>query len=345
MLQAVEPDHNLPAPVASIGGVGELSQEEFEKWQHEQDSQYDGDLPWQKTPPAEGSTITGLVEVQEVEVSSACKSPTKSPTPACPPRDDQKKSQGVRDRKRKHLIEEPPQLPPAVAEAAKRQKTEVQAKSGTGSVEVSTEAQRNLKRKLEEDAKQLAEEKQNQAEAKKQAAADLALQKAQLKLEKAQAKAKALQDKMEKASKVKRKLDSELAAVADPESVQPPVSPPKKGRKPKSKASPNNKNKRDQVVKLSPKAKQFAASTSRPSESGEGTKSQLALQKLRDLDLPDLKLPLDPFCKKILAYTLMHMCRYDWCSCTYICKAFINKKHCVLSDVNYSSFEFLGASQ
>ena len=235
MLQAVEPDHNLPAPVASIGGVGELSQEEFEKWQHEQDSQYDGDLPWQKTPPAEGSTITGLVEVEEVEVSSACKSPMKSPTPACPPRDDQKKTQGVRGRKRKHLIEVPPQLPPAVAEAAKHLKAEVQAQSGTGEVEVSIEAQRNLKRKLEEDAKQLAEEKQNQAEAKKQAAADLALQKAQLKLEKAQAKAKALQDKMDKASKVKRKLDSELAAAADPESVQPPVSPQTKEENPKTK--------------------------------------------------------------------------------------------------------------
>ena len=60
-------------------------------------------------------------------------------------------------------------------------------------------------------------------------------------------------------------------------------------------------------MKLSPKAKKFAASSSRPSETGEGTKSQLALQKLRDLNLPDLKLPSDPFCKKILAYINAHV--------------------------------------
>ena len=148
------------------------------------------------------------------------------------------------------------------------------------------DAQRQLKKNLEVEAKEEAAKKKDETQQKKRKASDDAIAKAKAKLEKAMAKAKALEDKGRLAKRTKRRLEPELAEAEAGASA--PVEEPKSPVA--SKAS---------SVKLSPKAKQFASPNKKVVDQRK-TKAVESLDLLRKLCIADLTLPPDHFDKKIL---------------------------------------------
>lgn len=181
------------------------------------------------------------------------------------------------------LIPNPPVLAPHVVAAAKS----VVSPEG---VEGNLSTQRGLKKTLEQEAKDKAEQKKLEAETERVEKSQAAIAKAKAKLEKLEAKAKAI-DGRKRA--VKRKLDPELASAADDTTQGPPPSP----------EIPKAQVKRARV-KLSPRAKQFAASSGSPNAKMKpdprATKAASNLKLLRELKLDGLVLPADTFPKKIL---------------------------------------------
>ena len=225
--------------------------------------------------------VTGQIVYQynppQDDKSSECAEPP-SPKP-------EKKKQITR--KPGPLIVSPPVLDPTVAHAARDKLPSTQ----DGNVE----AHRHLKKKLDDEAKAQAEEKKQRALEKQQEATQQALAKAKAKYEKALAKAEALSKK----DSVKRKLADDFDAAA--EEPQSPVIPPAKAPRARSKSSA--------LLKLSPKAKEFAkasvASPSKAKEQRSDNRMKIASDQftmLRGLALPDLDLPHgETFDKKILA--------------------------------------------
>ena len=171
---------------------------------------------------------------------------------------------------RSELIPNPPSLPEHVEKLVGPVPSE--------SVGTNVRSQRELKKQLDEEAKEKAEEKKQNIEKKKKEAVAKALEKAQKKLEKAQAKAAALDKKEQAASttrkRLRRQLDCEFKGAAD-SSVQ--VSPEKK-------PEVELKGPKTPKVKLSPKAKKFATQK-------RADKSQEGLEILRAAELPDLPIP------------------------------------------------------
>lgn len=219
----------------------------------------------------EPSRVTGLVQIEQP--------PAPSPSVAEPP---SPKPRAQKSRKDGPLIAAPPVLAPHVSAAA-------EARIGKGSVESNLEDQRELKKALDQEAKDQAEEKKRHAVEKKMKKCEDAIEKAKAKLEKAVAKAKAASKPKGKGTK--RKLDSEFAAVADVD-TQPAASPEKV-----------------KSIKLSPKAKAFAAAAqSSPGKKGakkradnRASRAVNNLEYLRTLDVADMRIPPPPFAKKILA--------------------------------------------
>lgn len=219
------------------------------------------------------------------------------PPPPLEPSDRRKRAK-MQQQQKSALIQKPPALPPSVAQAA--QQALDQVKGQNESLELNVEDQRLLKRKLDQEAQEKAEAKKEEAHTKKETAAAKALAKAEKKLEQAKAKSAALKEKL--VGGVKRRLDHAFATVDD--KGGPPASPPKPAAKTRArkaqKTSPN--------VKLSSKAKAFAASTASgtrsPLKVGNGNRrEQVANQSLlvlRGLNLPGLELPPDNFSKKML---------------------------------------------
>lgn len=194
------------------------------------------------------------------------------------------------------LIQCPPVLDPEVLKLAESKLP--------GSLDSDVGGQRDLKRKLDEEARAQAEKKKEDAMAKKEAANALAIAKAKAKLEKALAKAEAMK---ERKHPVRRKLAPEFqeVAAADPRLKDQDVSPEKE--KHGSKGKPG--------VTLSPKAKKFAKACLTPNtkmaknkqlSEHRGEIARMGMSQLRKLALPDLMLPPDSFDKKILA-------------CIYVC--------------------------
>lgn len=201
--------------------------------------------------------------------------------------------------KQTELIQCPPMLEPEVLRLAESKLP--------GSLDSDVGGQRDLKRKLDEEARAQAEKKKEDAMAKKEAANALAIAKAKAKLEKALAKAEAMK---ERKRPVRRKLAPQFqdAAAADPRLKDQVVSPEKEqqGRKGKPAAG----------VTLSPKAKRFAKACMTPNtkmaknkqlSEHRGEIARMGMSQLRKLALPDLMLPPDSFDKKILACNHMYV--------------------------------------
>ena len=187
----------------------------------------------------------------------------------------------------------PPVLDPTVANAARDKLPDTQ----DGNVE----AQRQLKKQLDAEAKAQAEEKKQKVLEKQQEATQIAVAKAKAKYEKALAKALALNKK----DSVKRKLAKDFDDAADEGPPSPGIPPAK---------APRARSKGAALLKLSPKAKEFAkasvASPSKVKEQRSDSRMKVASEQfthLRRLELPDLHLPPgESFDKKILACTCVH---------------------------------------
>ena len=246
-----------------------------------------------ESPHSSPAKITGLVYIEDGNESVEVQ-PSRS------------NSESVKTRP-ENPFAKPADMPMEVEEAAKEQ-VEQHKTAGKG-VDVSVTEQRGLKKQIEEEQKEKAEKKKHEAENKKKEAAQVALMKAEAKLAKAQAKAKALEDKKHKVP-LKRKLDAQFAGVADDDKENPPVSPPKPKRS-RAKKTPNTKKKQQQgKVVLSPKAKAFAVAASSKGPTSREHKAQIALGKLRDLNLSGLELPDETFSKMILACICVHIYIY-----------------------------------
>lgn len=246
------------------------------------------------------SSTTGLgsvvVSIPDDEAHEGDSCEAQPPSPPC------KQPVGKKSRKGNQgpLIAKPPVPAPHVMGAA------VAHVEAHGSLDGDVEAQRALKRDLEAQAREEAEQKKLEAEQKREEAnkkkrekSEQAIQKAKDKLEKLMAKSQTLETKKPKSRGVKRKLDAELAAAA-----QPPPSPAQMGETPVSPApARKGKTRPASSVRLTPKAKDFALKTSPDKKACDArlAKAETSLQTLRELDLEGLKLPPDPFCKKILA--------------------------------------------
>ena len=239
---------------------------------------------------------------------STCAEPP-SPKPAEIPNKQKKRS------KPEHGFACPPSIDPAVACAAKASLPATQ--------EFNLEHQRDLKRRVEQEAKLKLEEKKQKTMEKQQEASQVAVEKAKAKLQKALAKAEALAKK----DPVRRRLDPSFQNVAGASAgvPEPPASPPAKAPSTRAKNA-------DALVKLSPKASQFAkASVPSPGhvrKQRSDSRMRIAMDQfahLRVLALPDLELPSgETFDKKILACIMfspvcMHICLCVCCSlaCQY----------------------------
>ena len=209
---------------------------------------------------------------------------------ACPPTPPKKgKPSGSRVEEKQVLISDPPKLPDAALKLAKQQAQEVATE---GKIELSTDEQRELKKQKEVQARELAEKKKQNALDKKKDAAAKALEKAEQKLKAAQEKAEQISTGARKP--VKRKLEKELNLACEAGASAPPSSP-------RAYDSKTSRRRPSKHVKLSPKAKKFAAATS-PSKvaTASQNKAVVALKLLRDTKLPYLSLPGENFSKKIL---------------------------------------------
>ncbi len=203
------------------------------------------------------------------------------------------------------LIERPPALPPHVKSEAEKQ-----AESVAGSVE---EHQR-LRKELDEQQKAEALKKKQDAENKQKQAVETALAKAEQKLAKAKAKAAALQNKLDNKGnkRIRRSLEGEFAEVKD-NKASPKPSPKKPApKRSRAKKAPGSN------VKLSPKAKRFAAKAATPKAATPDQpkinkameKALAALETLRGLELDDLPLPDSAtLTKKLLACTCIRELR------------------------------------
>ena len=243
------------------------------------------------------SLVPAEVSVDDCEKVSVGSNLSESPEPA---KKRSRKATAAEKAERGPLIAKPPELP---ANMYRDAMSNTSAYVTQGAVEPSLSDQRNLRKQLDEAARLEAEQKKQEAHDKKQKDAARAIEKAEKKLEIARAKAAKLVEKENSKGKAKRRLDKEFLKLADPHKGEtpeaPPASPeqPKPKRKARAKAatitSPN--------IKLSPKAKAFAAgSSSKPSPKKDPrlNRAQAALQLLRDVKLPDLKLPTNDFSKK-----------------------------------------------
>ena len=238
----------------------------------------------------------------DVETASVATNKSEHPPALAEPKRSKAKAKETKDA----LIPNPPQLPEDMAKQAKQQGQSFADTSGV--VEVSLDEQRQLKKKLEAEAKEQAEQKKQAALDKKQIAADKAIEKAEKKLREAQAKAAQLQSKAPRKS-TKRKLEADFASAAEPGQSAPPESPAKSRRsRKKSNTSPNQKS---PAIKLSPKAKSFASGSRKPNpKDATQNRATAALTLLREKKLYDLTLPPAEFSKKNLGCNtcLQYMC-------------------------------------
>lgn len=254
------------------------------------------DTQVEEPPPAEAAN-GGDLGKHEAGGDTVVPADEMPPPPLEP--EQRRKRTKKQQQEKSALIQKPPALPPSVAQAA--QEALIEEKGKEGSIELNVEDQRLLKRKLDQEAQEKAETKKEEAHTKKTEAAAKALAKAEKKLEQAKAKSAALKEKL--VGGVKRKLDNAFANVDD--KGGPPASPPK----PAAKTRARKTTKQSPNVKLSPKAKAFAANTA---SAASGSRSPLkdgnrreqvankSLQLLRGLNLPGLELPPDNFSKKML---------------------------------------------
>lgn len=167
-------------------------------------------------------------------------------------------------------------------------------------VEADLAKQRELKKQLEQEAKDKAEQKKIDTEAKKKAAEALKIQKAEAKLEKLKADAANRESKKTK-KPVKRQLEKELEQVSE-QHKSAPSDPSKSGP-----SSPAKMEQRGKALKLSPKAKKFAVNISPNTKhqkrvDARATRAASNLERLRGLKLDGLSFPPESFAKKILAY-------------------------------------------
>lgn len=207
-------------------------------------------------------------------------------------------------KRKEPLLPNPPVVPNEVLEAAKKAKKQM---AKDGQVDTDLDAQRDLKRRLKQEEEDKKNDAKQAATMKQQSAAQKALEKAQKQLEKAQAKAVAVQNKMDKQKGVKRNLDSAFASV---DNKGGSAGSPNKRTRTRKGDGRKKEEKTEPTVKLSPKARAFAAGVSPvpkpkakalPKASPAATraaKARLAMQRLRDLAPPDLKLPEGDFTKK-----------------------------------------------
>lgn len=312
--RANPPFWSMQAKSSPEAAVGE---EETPVVQHLEDSQVDTHWPC-GFPPSE--EVAEQEEVKDTHMSSVEPEKPKTVVEVLDDENTEKPKERKRQKKslpRNDVIPNPPALPSEIVEASK---TEVEKVKETKSdeVEVGLEAQRALKRELEEREKLAALEKKECAAQKKQDAAELAVKRAEQKLEKAKAKALAVQKKQfEQGSKgVKRNLDKQFEQVDDktPKEAASPAHAKAKARA-KAKISPNQKKK----VSLSPKAKAFAASTAAKPDKPDPRQKRAtdALETLRFLELPDLPLPKDGFNKKTLACSKLIIIYQQLCGSKY----------------------------
>ena len=240
----------------------------------------------QEAGPMSAIAIAESQDVAEGTVDAASTETQKSPGE--PPKKKARKPET-----REPLISKPPELPANMLETAK---IEGDTFAENGSVELNQHDQKNVKKALDAEV----EKQKKEAMVKKQQEAEQAIEKAKKKLEAAQAKAAKLSEKVEISGKgrkqAKRNLDKELTSASGNtgESALSPVKP-KRGRKKVEQASPNVKS---PSVKLSPKAKAFASPLKSPKKVPRQNRAESSLQLLRDLNLPDLKLPTENFTKK-----------------------------------------------
>jgi hypothetical protein len=232
------------------------------------------------------SSVTGLVAMEPVEITTPDHDEQNHDAPG--DGHQNKKMKGTRDSGKQVLIGNPPVLAsqPAVE----------------GPLTADVDAQRALKKKM----KQEAENKKEEAEMKKREASQKAIEKAQAKLNIALAKAKVLEEKPTKNKRLKRRLGAEFDAAADNSGAAPSASSDHsmKANPPSSPCPKPRAPKKPKSVKLSPKAKTFAAKATSPNKktmNASMEKALAALQTLRDLHLDDLPLPDGPSSKKFLA--------------------------------------------
>ena len=170
-------------------------------------------------------------------------------------------------------------------------------------MEADLSRQRDLKKHLDQEARDKVEQKKLQAEAKKKEAADLKIAKVEAKLAKLKSEAADRESrKVKKPVKpVKRKLDKELEAEAghDDLTKSEPLVPSHPGPSTPSKVQKEG-------LKLTPKAKRFASKTTPNSKARQrvdarATRAASNLERLRGIKLDGMTIPPAPFSKKILA--------------------------------------------
>lgn len=260
----------------------------------------------------EASSVTVPVEPVEPNGSDIPSEAVEPPVSPQPKEKTHKRARKAAEQK-EPLIPNPPRVPEQVVAACEIAKSQALAKA-KGEVLTSVESQRLLKKRLEQEEQDKKDEAKQEVQKKKQTAADK-VEKLEAKLAKAQAKAKAIGEKKGKGKggrrSVKRNLNTAFEAAAELPAAEgaaapaaaPVVASPKPKRKSRSKEAV------DGVVKLSPKAKSFAASTRSPMASktsaGRANKAKQSLETLRGLEIPDLVLPNADFSKKKLS-TILH---------------------------------------